>query len=157
MIILDFYNYLYQKNPEINQHIIERHLSLISLYAREFNTTIIVVFDGIRYKEFIQKNYYGLNIIYALPDADSYIIKQLRQSPARTYTILSLDNDIKSEAKKKQAKILDMKEFIFQLHILGQPIQTYKKHSPHITKITEELDDELDNLMKKSHIQHDKE
>jgi hypothetical protein len=149
MIVIDYYNFLYQRYPEINESIILFNLNILSRFVYNKDVIIKIIFDGVffQYINFSHKKIQLLFSSYMI--ADDYILKIFSGLQGRSHILISKDKTLVNlVSKKTKATIISPSMFWKELDYLIKYYDLNDKKST-LIKTTDNDDDFIDNLFKK--------
>ncbi len=146
MLIIDYYNFLYYRYPEINEAIVIFNLNILRSFVKNKDINIKVVFDGIYFQNinFSQKQI-QLHFAYAMT-ADDYIINIFSHLQGRSHVLVSKDRALGSFIKQRNnATIIAPELFWKELdYILKYSNINNKKSS--LIKTTDDKNSDIDLL-----------
>jgi predicted RNA-binding protein with PIN domain len=146
MIVIDYYNFLYSRYPEINEPIIFHTLKLLSYFVKDKNTSIIIVFDGIYFKN-INFSHKQIKLYFSSQmTADDYIINIFSKLQGKSHIIVSKDRKLVLFIKKKSnATVISPDLFWKDLDFLSQYCNFNNKKSK-LIKMSNDSNTDVDSL-----------
>jgi hypothetical protein len=149
MIIIDYFNFLYCRYPEITEELIKKNLKIIANFFEDKNTYIKIVFDGVRFKD-ISLNHKKISLIFSeRQSADDVIIAIFEKLQGKTHILVSRDRHLGNVIKVKSNSL------IVDPLLLWKKLDLFYKHNcfglvkkSSLQKTTDYIDDSLDDLYK---------
>jgi hypothetical protein len=130
MIVIDYYNFLYSRYPEINESIIFHNLKILSYFVKDKDTSIKIIFDGIYFQN-INFSHKQIQLHFSsYITADDYIINIFSKLQGKSHIIVSKDRALILFIKKKSnATVISPELFWKDLDFLSQHYNYNNKKS----------------------------
>lgn len=146
MIVIDYYNFLYSRYPEINEAIIFHNLKILSYFVKNKDTCIKIIFDGIYFQN-INFSHKQITLYFTSHmTADEYIINIFSKLQGKSHIIVSKDRELVFYIKKKSnVTVISPDLFWKNLDFLSQYYNVNNKKSK-LIKTTENNYNDVDAL-----------
>jgi hypothetical protein len=150
MIIVDYYNFLYNRYSDINEDVIIKNLHLLAVFGKQKNTVIKVFFDGIFFQDINFSSKQVEVFFSSYQTADECILKMFGSLQGKMHWLVSKDRRfIKMIKYKSNISIVFPEKLWKELDFLlrCKNIQNNKKSN--LIKTTDFDDAEIDYMYNK--------
>lgn len=150
MIIIDYYNFLYSRFYHITEEIIIGNILVLESYSLKNDVVIFLIFDGFRWKDLLAIEKRTIKYIFSYHQtADEIIIDRFSTLQGKSNILVTNDNKLKSEMKKKTSLSYYSTLLFWQkLDFFLTESKNQKSKKSNLIKTTNIQNDFLDELYK---------
>ena len=147
MIIVDYYNFLYNRYSDINEDVVIKNLHLLAVFAEQKNTFIKVFFDGVFFRGINFSSKQVELFFSSYQTADECILKMFGSLQGKMHWLVSKDRRfIKMIKYKSNISIVFPEKLWKELDFLLRCKNIKNNKKSNLIKTTDFDDAEIDSM-----------